>query len=147
MSDDTTPQELPIPVGTEGNAAERHGTEGNAAGGSGANMAAPGFAEPWHAQLFAITIKLSQAGHFTWAEWTARFGAAQKQASEDGAPSDGSAYYDVWLATLEDLLIERGLADGIGLADLKQAWNDAYLETPHGQPVKLKSGRPAPPRD
>ncbi len=100
----------------------------------------PVFTEPWHAQLTAITVTLSQAGHFTWPEWTARFGEVLKQASEDGAPKDGSAYYDVWLSALEGLLIDRGLASETGLADLKQSWTQAYLETPHGQPVKIKAG-------
>ena len=73
------------------------------------------FAEPWHAQLFAITMRLSQAGHFSWTEWSERFGAVQSAQAEAGAPDDGSAYYDAWLAALESLLIETGLA---GAGDL-----------------------------
>ncbi|NQV57358.1 MAG: nitrile hydratase accessory protein [Rhodospirillales bacterium] len=97
----------------------------------------PVFTEPWHAQVFAITVKLSEAGHFTWTEWTEHFGATQKQAAAGGAPSDGSAYYDAWLAALESLLSIKGLADQGGLQNLKEAWTDAFLSTPHGEPVKL----------
>lgn len=98
------------------------------------------FAEPWHAQLFAITVRLSAAGHFTWPEWAEMFGAGLKAASEAGAPKDGSAYYDVWLAALERMLIEKGLAKANALSALKEAWTAAYLRTPHGKPVHLRPG-------
>ena len=29
----------------------------------------PVFAEPWQAQVFALTVQLSQAGYFRWREW------------------------------------------------------------------------------
>src|SRR5271168_2026916 len=29
----------------------------------------PVFAEPWQAQAFALAVKLSELGHFTWIEW------------------------------------------------------------------------------
>ena len=99
---------------------------------------APRFAEPWHAQLFAITVKLSEEGHFTWPDWAAVFAEELKKASEAGAPKDGSAYYDVWLEALERLLAERGLAGRRDLSALKAAWTRAYLETPHGKPVRLR---------
>ena len=102
------------------------------------------FAEPWHAQVFAITRRLAQAGHFTWTEWTEHLGAVQSAAAQSGAPDDGSGYYDAWLAALESLLIARGIADRHALAELKGAWTDAYLQTPHGEPVHLKpaAGQP-----
>ncbi len=99
---------------------------------------APAFSEPWHAQVFAITVKLSEEGHFAWPEWAERFGAGLKRAAETGGPSDGSDYYDVWLETLEALLVARGLATDGALSELKQAWTEAYLSTPHGAPVALK---------
>lgn len=97
------------------------------------------FAEPWHAQIFAITMRLAQAGHFTWTEWTEHFGNLQSAAGLAGAPNDGSEYWDAWLTALESLLIERGIADRHALAELKSAWTDAYLQTPHGEPVELNS--------
>ncbi len=97
----------------------------------------PRFAEPWHAQAFALTVGLSEAGHFTWPEWAAVFGEELQRASDAGAPKDGSAYYDAWLAALERILQERDLALGAEMAALKQAWTEAYLATPHGKPVKL----------
>ena len=103
------------------------------------------FAEPWQAQLFAVTLKLSQAGHFTWTEWTEHFGARLRRAAAESADDarpmpevDSVTYYDVWLAALESLLIQRGVARAEELARLKQAWTDAYLNTPHGKPVELR---------
>ena len=98
----------------------------------------PRFAEPWHAQVFALTVQLSEAGHFPWPDWAAVFSEELEKASRAGAPKDGSAYYDVWLVALERLLNERGLAAASDLARLKQAWKEAYLDTPHGKPVHLK---------
>ncbi|MBT3884191.1 MAG: nitrile hydratase accessory protein [Rhodospirillaceae bacterium] len=100
--------------------------------------AEPAFSEPWHVQVFAITMRLSQSGHFTWTEWTEHFGAVQAAAARDGAPDDGSGYYDAWLVALESLLIKGGLADADALAGLKDAWTEAYLKTAHGEPVELK---------
>ena len=31
----------------------------------------PVFAEPWQAQAFALAVRLSADGHFTWKEWAA----------------------------------------------------------------------------
>ena len=103
----------------------------------------PVFAEPWHAQLFAVTHTLASGDHFAWSDWNDHFTAALKLADDTDAPKDGSAYYDVWLAAFEDFLITLGLADAVGLAGLKRGWTDAYLATPHGEPVELgRSERP-----
>ena len=98
---------------------------------------APVFAEPWHAQLFAVTHTLAGNGIFDWSDWTDHFSAALKHSDAAGAPKDGSTYYDIWLAAFEEFLIARGLADATGLGDLKRDWTDAYLATPHGAPVEL----------
>lgn len=98
----------------------------------------PPFAEPWHGQVFALTVRMAQAGHFTWPEWTAAFAANLASASSAGAPKDASRYYDIWLDTFEQMLTERGLAEASLLQKLKQAWSEAYLHTPHGQPVTLQ---------
>jgi nitrile hydratase accessory protein len=104
------------------------------------------FSEPWHASVFALTVQLSRAGHFSWTEWSERFGAqlrcvaAADGSADDSRPMpevDSPTYYDVWLATLESLLLERGLASTEDLARLKEAWTEAYLHTPHGKPVAL----------
>jgi nitrile hydratase accessory protein len=98
----------------------------------------PVFAEPWQAQAFALAVKLSEQGHFTWKEWAAALAAELKAAEERGEPDDGTHYYEHWLATLERLTTSKGLTDRTALAQRKAAWIDAYRHTPHGQPVMLK---------
>jgi nitrile hydratase accessory protein len=97
----------------------------------------PVFAEPWQAQAFALAVKLSEQGHFTWTEWAATLGAELKAAAERGEPDDGSRYYHHWLAALERLVTAKGLTDRASLETRKLAWADAYRHTPHGQPVEL----------
>ncbi|MGB0322495.1 MAG: nitrile hydratase accessory protein, partial [Pseudohongiellaceae bacterium] len=47
------------------------------------------------------------------------------------------SYYQHWLAALEHLAIAKGLSGAGELAQRVQAWREAYLATPHGQPVEL----------
>jgi nitrile hydratase accessory protein len=97
------------------------------------------FAEPWQAQAFALTVKLSEQGHFTWKEWSAEFANELRAVASRGEPDDGSRYYHHWLAVLERLVEIKGLADSAALATRKEAWADAYRRTPHGKPVELRS--------
>jgi nitrile hydratase accessory protein len=97
----------------------------------------PVFAEPWQAQAFAMAVKLSEAGHFTWNEWADALGAELKAAADRGEPDDGSRYYEHWLAALERLVMKKGLTDRATLVARKEAWAQAYRHTPHGQPVEL----------
>lgn len=108
---------------------------------SGRNLGDAAFAEPWQAQLFALTVGLSEGGCFGWPEWVAAFSRGLERAAGGGAPVDGSQYYQVWLETLEDYLVERGLTSEQSLLSLKQAWSEAYLRTPHGKPVRLSHDR------
>ncbi len=101
----------------------------------------PVFREPWEAQAFALAVKLSEEGHFTWKEWAAALADELKAAADRGEPDDGTHYYEHWLATLERLVMAKGLSDRAALAARKEAWADAYRHTPHGKPVEL-----APPR-
>jgi nitrile hydratase accessory protein len=98
----------------------------------------PVFAEPWQAQAFALAVKLSEQGHFTWKEWAAALAEELKAASDRGEPDDGTHYYEHWLATLERLVVARGLSDPATMAVRKEAWAEAYRHTPHGKPVELK---------
>jgi nitrile hydratase accessory protein len=100
----------------------------------------PVFAEPWQAQAFALAVKLSAQGQFTWKEWTEALAHELNAAAARGEPDvDGSHYYDHWLAALEQLVVARGLANKDTLAARRDAWEDAYLHTPHGSPVELGS--------
>jgi nitrile hydratase accessory protein len=101
----------------------------------------PVFAEPWQAQAFALAVKLSELGHFTWKEWATALAEELKAAADRGQPDDGTHYYEHWLATLERLVTEKGLTDAAALLERKEAWADAYRHTPHGKPVELSAAR------
>ena len=97
----------------------------------------PVFAEPWQAQAFALAVKLSEQGYFTWKEWATALAEEIKSAADRGEPDDGSHYYEHWLAALERLVTAKGLSDPATMLARKEAWVDAYRHTPHGKPVEL----------
>ena len=101
----------------------------------------PVFAEPWQAQAIALTLNLHEAGHFTWREWAETLGAEIEAARASGDPDLGDTYYRHWLAALERLAAEKGLAQSGELGARKAAWKQAFLNTPHGQPVVLGAGK------
>jgi hypothetical protein len=43
-----------------------------------------------------------------------------------------------WLATLERLVAEKGVADSQTLARYRDAWDRAADRTPHGMPIELR---------
>ncbi len=98
----------------------------------------PVFAEPWQAQAFALAVRLSELGHFTWKEWAATLADELKAAADRGEPDDGSHYYEHWVAVLERLVSSKQLADPGELVERKDEWADAYRHTPHGRPVELR---------
>jgi hypothetical protein len=127
----------------------------------------PVFAEPWQAEAFALAVRLSAQGYFSWKEWAAaladELAAAQKRAPTMGqsaaagaqrlahsAPQpahatqhdeadESSLYYQCWLTALERLVVAKGLADPGALLTQKEAWAEAYRTTPHGLPVELRN--------
>lgn len=100
------------------------------------DAAGPVFSEPWQAQAFALALKLSDAGHFTWPEWAETLSAVLREA----APDDGSNYYAHWLVALERLCLAKSLTEPAALERRVHAWADAYRSTPHGRPVELRRG-------
>jgi nitrile hydratase accessory protein len=98
----------------------------------------PVFAEPWQAQAFALAVRLSSEGYFTWKEWASALAEELQSAAAQGNPDDGSHYYEHWLAALERLVTSKGLTDHATVESRKEAWADAYRHTPHGQPVVLR---------
>lgn len=98
----------------------------------------PVFEAPWHAQLFALTVHLNEAGHFTWTDWAARFGATLAAHGASADLDGGEDYFAAWLETLEAVLVDLGTAEAGEIAALVEAWRAAYLRTPHGAPVALR---------
>jgi nitrile hydratase accessory protein len=103
----------------------------------------PVFAEPWQAQAFALAVKLSELGYFTWKEWAVALSEELKSAADRAEPDDGSRYYEHWLAALERLVTAKGLSDPATMLARKEAWADAYRHTPHGKPVELSAAKHA----
>jgi nitrile hydratase accessory protein len=98
----------------------------------------PVFREPWEAQAFAMALALQQRGVFTWSEWAAALGAEIKRAQRAGDPDTGETYYRHWLATLERLVAEKGVASEETLGRYREAWDRAADRTPHGTPIELE---------
>jgi nitrile hydratase accessory protein len=97
----------------------------------------PVFAEPWQAQAFAMALELHRAGHFSWTEWAEHLSAEIAVARESGDPDRGDTYYHHWLAALEKLVSEKGLASATELDERKKQWDIAARHTPHGKPIEL----------
>ena len=97
----------------------------------------PAFEAPWHAQVFALTVHLNEAGHFVWGDWAQRFGAMLKKHGLDKELNGGEDYFNAWLETLEGFLAEINMADPLAVEKTRAAWERAYLSTAHGEPVTL----------
>lgn len=100
----------------------------------------PVFAEPWQAQAFALTVRLHEAGHFTWSEWVNYLSREIAAGTSADAGSPETVYYLQWLAALEALVADKGLASAAALAARKAAWRAAYEATEFGHPVVLGAG-------
>ena len=98
----------------------------------------PVFKEPWEAQAFAIALALHERGLFTWSEWAATLSDEIKRAQAAGDPDTGETYYRHWLATLERLVAEKGVATRDTLDRYRDAWDRACDRTPHGKPIELQ---------
>src|SRR3954451_12547818 len=70
----------------------------------------PTFREPWEAQAFAMALALHARGVFTWPEWAATLGSEIKRAQAAGDPDTGETYYRHWLAALERIVEDKGIA-------------------------------------
>ncbi len=97
----------------------------------------PVFREPWEAQAFSMALALHQRGLFTWPEWAATLADEIKRAQAAGDPDTGETYYRHWLAALEHLVAQRGIASMDTLARYRDAWDRAADRTPHGTPIEL----------
>jgi nitrile hydratase accessory protein len=96
----------------------------------------PVFPAPWAARAFALAVALNERGVFTWSEWSATLGSNVAVATRAN-PADPEAYWQAWLAALEEILGRKQVAGKADLLDLKEAWRHAAEATPHGQPIEL----------
>ncbi len=97
----------------------------------------PVFREPWEAQAFSMAVALHERGVFTWPEWAATLADEIKRAQAAGDPDTGETYYRHWLAALERLVADKGIASRDTLTRYRDAWDRAADRTPHGTPIEL----------
>ncbi len=97
----------------------------------------PPFQEPWQAQALATALGLQEVGIITATEWSDALGGAIKRARAAGDPDVGDTYYHHVLDALETLMHEKNLVASDELSNKKAQWKEAYLTTPHGQPVTI----------
>lgn len=90
----------------------------------------PVFAEPWEATAFALAVAAHERGLFGWDEWAERLGARRARRPHE-------PYYRAWLATLETLLAEKGIAPPDAVDTLQRDWQRAAEATPNGRPITL----------
>lgn len=98
----------------------------------------PVFEEPWQAQVLAMADTLIVNGVIGATLWSDTLGSELKKAQSLGAEDDMATYYKAALQALEQLLDQQANISTSEVSDKRDAWERAYLATPHGQPVSLK---------
>ena len=96
------------------------------------------FSAPWHAQVFALTVRLNDTGQLDWAEWAHAFGETLAHHGLGKDLDGGDDYFAAWVETLETVLIAHDQATRDDMMATKTAGTEAYLGTPHSQPVRLR---------
>ena len=87
-----------------------------------------------------MAVALHARGVFTWKEWAAALAAQIRQAQAAGDADTGETYYRHWLATLEHLVAEKGVASASTLHRYRDARLGARCR-PHAAwppPIELK---------
>jgi nitrile hydratase accessory protein len=79
----------------------------------------PVFAEPWQAEAFALAVRLSAQGYFTWKEWTDAISRELARPAELHELDPATVYYRCWLAALECLVNRQAFARSAGLVRSK----------------------------
>jgi len=98
----------------------------------------PVFDEPWQAQVLAMVDTLIDNGTIEATAWSASLGNELKKAQLSDANDNITTYYKAVLKALEQLLDRYTDISETEVSNKRDAWEQAYLATPHGQPVNLK---------
>ena len=64
------------------------------------------FQAPWEARAFGLAVALNEKDLYKWREFSSQLALEIAAAEQNNTPS---SYYARWIASLEELLIERGL--------------------------------------
>ncbi len=84
-----------------------------------------------------MTVHLSEQNLFSWAEWTDALGRQINNVQLTRLIDGSNDYYNLWLEALIALISSKGITDAEAIVDVRNRWADAYMNTPHGKPVKL----------
>ena len=104
----------------------------------------PRFDEPWQADVFAMSQALVEIDQVTGEEWMNALANAITAHQEAGDPDLGDTYYEHCLTALEVLCERKGLATPSDVETRAEEWRQAYLNTPHGDPVELRAAQEGP---
>ncbi len=66
------------------------------------------FEAPWEGRAFGMAVALNENGEYEWSEFQNLL-AAEIADAEQG--HDSSTYYERWLASLEKLLLDKGMLE------------------------------------
>jgi len=102
------------------------------------------FDHPWQAHAFSLTVQLYKDGCFKWEDWVRIFSSEIDAHPLQPGESVNDAYYRQWVAALEALVSQLGIAPQDQLGARVEEWRRAYLNTPHGHPVLLANAACAP---
>ncbi|KEA63048.1 putative metal chaperone, involved in Fe-nitrile hydratase activation, GTPase of COG0523 family [Marinobacterium lacunae] len=105
------------------------------------------FDHPWQAQAFSLIVHLHRSGLFAWPEWVKVFSDVIKSAPPQPGESDNDTYYRQWIVAMEQMVASLGLVGEEDIAQRAHEWRQAYLNTPHGQPILLANASCAPAHD
>ena len=94
------------------------------------------FQKPWHAQVFAITVSLSEKKIFEWKEFS-DFLAKEIKMDNNEARNGSDDYFNSWLRALEQLLKKKNITNIEKITKTSNLWRKAFLNTPHGRAVKI----------
>jgi len=114
---------------------------------SNTDVGAPKFGEPWHAQVFGLSLALSKAGHFSWETWVDTFSKEIKANPQHPDETSEDAYYRQWATALIGLLESLGFLSDKEMADTVEAWRRSFLHTEHGKPIVFRRDLPKPDYD
>ena len=89
----------------------------------------PVFAEPWEAQLFALVVELHQQGCFSWTEWAARLSVEIEKRRQNQEADWGDTYYELWLKTIKQLLIEKSVTSKSEIDRKSTRLNSSHVRT------------------
>lgn len=98
----------------------------------------PVFDEAWQAQALAMADSLVKSGLFSANDWSDALGQALKDSADRADVDSQQTYYSCVLKTLEKLISECSDIDAVVMDNKREDWEQAYLRTPHGQPVTLE---------